>query len=183
MKRKEADSKSFEGERVKPKRLPSAKSKVVSLLARREHSQHELKAKLIQRGYSAEEAGDAIQWAASHQFQSDERFAHSLFRRRAPTFGDRAIQAELSQHGLSATPLDPIENTEPACETERALAWIKRRKASSLEALFMNNDSTDPGELLKLKSSVFRALGSRGFDFSHIDQAWRRILDEFNSNA
>lgn len=183
MKRKATDSKSVDGERFKQKRLPSAKSKVVSLLARREHSQQELKAKLTQRGYTDEEASDAIRWAASHQFQSDERFALSLFRRRASTFGDRAIHAELGQHGLSSSQLVPIDTAEPVCEIERAMAWIKRRKAAALHALQAEHDSIDSAELLKIKSSVFRALGSRGFEFSHIDQAWRRILGEFNSNA
>ena len=183
MKRKAGDSKSVDGERVKQKRLPSAKSKVGSLLARREHSQHELKAKLIQRGYTDEEASNALRWAASHQFQSDERFALSLFRRRASTFGDRAIQAELGQHGMSNSHLEADNTAEPICEIERAVAWVKRRKATALDALFANPESTDSGELLKIKSSVFRALSSRGFEFSHIDQAWRRILDEFNSNA
>jgi regulatory protein len=183
MNRKTSDSETAEDRQIKTKRLPSAKSKVLSLLARREHSQQELKTKLVQRGYTEEEAGDAIRWALSHQFQSDERFAVSLVRRRASTFGDRAIEAELSRHGLPAKKLEALDGNDSGSETDRAAAWIRRRKMSALNSLFSTNGMADPNDLFKLKSSVFRALGSRGFEFSHIDHAWRLILDEFNSNA
>ncbi len=168
----------------------SAKSKAIALLARREHSQAELRSKLLSRGYGADEVEDAIQWATNHQFQSDDRFKLSLFRRRAPTFGDRAISAELGQHGLGNT--QSIELEEPltdslASEEDRAYDWIVRRKTSELAVVFnteLNIEATpDPARLLPLKSKVFKGLSSRGFEFCNIDRAWRRILAEFKSNA
>lgn len=170
-----------------PKRpLASAKSKAVALLARREHSQTELRAKLQQRGYEAEEVEQAIQWATSHQFQSDDRFKLSLFRRRAPTFGDRAISAELGQHGLGD--LKSIEQEESGperleSEEDRAYDWIKRRQSAGLVALFETSDTAEPAQLLTLKAKVFRGLSARGFEFGNIDRAWRRIVAEFKSNA
>ncbi|MCR2746386.1 regulatory protein RecX [Limnobacter parvus] len=168
------------------KPLASAKSKAVALLARREHSQSELRAKLQQRGYEAEEVEQAIEWATSHQFQSDDRFKLSLFRRRASTFGDRAISAELGQHGLGD--LKSIEFDESRAEVfeseeDRAYDWIKRRQLSALASVLDETGSAEPGQLMALKAKVFRGLSSRGFEFGNIDRAWRRILAEFKSNA
>ena len=135
--------------------MASAKSKVVALLARREHSQTELRAKLLQRGYEPTEVEDAIEWATSHQFQSDERFKLSLFRRRAPTFGDRAIAAELGQHGLAGVKSLSNDDSEPqilSTEEDRAFDWIKRRQFSSLESVLGVESAVDQAQLLVLKS-------------------------------
>jgi len=156
------------------------------LLARREHSQSELRTKLLQRGYSPDEVEQAIQWASSHQFQSDERFKLSLFRRRAPTFGDRAISAELGQHGLGdlkSMDTDVEQENVLDSEEDRAYDWIKRRQHAGLQQLFGEGGSSGPQDELALKSKIFRGLSSRGFDFGNIDRAWRRILAEFKSNA
>ncbi|MBU0784034.1 MAG: recombination regulator RecX [Gammaproteobacteria bacterium] len=164
----------------------SAKSKATALLARREHSQTELRAKLLQRGYEVEEVEEAVQWAISHQFQSDDRFKLSLFRRRASTFGDRAISAELGQHGLGD--IKSIETEEQSVdalvsEEDRAYDWIMRRKLSDLSAVFDEDSVINQSRLLTLKAKVFKGLSSRGFDFGNIDRAWRRIIAEFKSNA
>lgn len=172
------------GKRKKPS--VSAKSKAVSLLARREHSQIELKNKLLQRGYDPAEVVEAVEWAQSHQFQSDERFKLSLFRRRASTFGDRAIASELSQHGLDGLqkqPLDAEQDQTVFSEEERAYEWIMRRQTGALSLLLQVPDEADASRLLALKSKIYKALSSRGFEFSNIDRAWRRVLAEFKSNA
>ena len=168
------------------KPLASAKSKAVALLARREHSQTELRTKLLQRGYDSSEVEEAIQWAISHQFQSDDRFKLSLFRRRASTFGDRAISAELGQHGLgNLKSNDQGDEAESALlsEEDRAFDWILRRQYSSLSRVFNDETSADSEQLFALKAKVFKGLSARGFEFGNIDRAWRRILTEFKSNA
>lgn len=168
------------------KPLASAKSKAVALLARREHSQTELRNKLLQRGYKFDEVEEAIQWAVSHQFQSDDRFKLSLFRRRSSTFGDKAISAELGQHGLgelkSLGHEDELENTLSS-EEDRAYQWIMRRQHAAVNLVFSEQAAADPEQLFALKAKVFRGLSARGFEFGNIDRAWRRILAEFKSNA
>lgn len=186
MKSKTANNSSFSASKGSKKPLVSAKSKAISLLARREHSQSELRTKLLQRGYFMEDVEQAIQWANSHQFQSDERFKLSLFRRRAPTFGDRAISAELGQHGLGD--LKSMESAEENdltldSEEDRAYDWIKRRQYTGLQQLFGEEACSTPQEEMVLKAKIFRGLSSRGFEFGNIDRAWRRILAEFKSNA
>jgi len=187
MKSKTQQSKGDFAKAVGPKKpLASAKSKAVALLARREHSQSELRTKLLQRGYEPEEVEEAIEWAVSHQFQSNDRFKLSLFRRRAPTFGDRAISAELGQHGLGdlkSNDQDDEPENPLASEQDRAYQWILRRQHAALSRAFHDEHSPDQTQLFALKAKVFRGLSSRGFEFGNIDQAWRRILAEFKSNA
>lgn len=168
------------------KPMVSAKSKAIALLARREHSQTELRTKLLQRGYEVEEVQEAVQWAIAHQFQSDDRFKLSLFRRRASTFGDRAISAELGQHGLGdIKSIDTEEQSDDALasEEDRAYEWIMRRKLSDLSAIFEEDDVINQSRLLAVKANIFKGLSSRGFEFGNIDRAWRRIIAEFKSNA
>lgn len=91
------------GKPKKPARgKPSAYGKAIGLLARREHSQRELKTKLALGGYAKQEASDAIETLKSSEYQSDTRFAGSLARSRAANgYGPRRIAAELKSHGVA----------------------------------------------------------------------------------
>ncbi len=80
----------------------SVYDKALGLLARREHSARELKTKLAQRGHAAVAAGPAIDCLKDQQYQSDDRFAGSMARRRAAKgYGPRRIEAELKSHNLA----------------------------------------------------------------------------------
>ncbi|HEY1060003.1 MAG TPA: regulatory protein RecX [Limnobacter sp.] len=186
-------------EQVKPssRPLPSAKSKAVAFLSRREHSRKELRDKLLQRGYSIEEVEEAIEWATSRQFQSDTRFGQSLVRRRSSTLGNRAIEAELAQHGLSLqSTVSSVEHpgspgdasAEPpevlASEVARALDWLRKRFSSDLAHLLADQDSPELREnLMKLKAKALRGLGTRGFEFGNIHKAWKSLLAEIQADA
>ncbi|MDX1668905.1 MAG: regulatory protein RecX [Limnobacter sp.] len=162
-----------------PRPKPSAKAKAISYLARREHSRTELTHKLEKAGYEVDQIQEAIDWVTSHQFQSDERFTHSLARRRASTFGDRAINAELAQHGLSgASTIDSSTDESLPGEYERVLQWLSKRYRHKLPDLYEASE-LDQDALFKLKAKAYRALASRGFEFSHIDRAWKDFLREF----
>ncbi|HEX4918475.1 MAG TPA: regulatory protein RecX [Limnobacter sp.] len=175
------------------KRLPSAKSKALSFLSRREHSRLELTNKLLQRGYPATEVEEAVAWAIAHKFQSDERFAISLHRRRASTYGDRAIAAELNQHGLAPTVFSSsvTDQAHPSLsssdellpEAERAHDWIVRRHEPNLRQIFLGQGKPDSTELLALKAKIFRALAARGFEFGNIDRAWRRVISDITRDT
>lgn len=84
----------------KPQR--SADDKALALLARREHSQRELQTKLVQAGYSRDEAAAAIARLAAEHYQDDTRFAESLLRSRvAQGYGPQRLRAELKTHGFA----------------------------------------------------------------------------------
>lgn len=82
---------------------PSAYDRALGLLSRREHSARELKRKLDQRGYDADEGDAAVAALNRDDYQSDDRFADVLIRQRAAAgYGPRHIEAELRQHGIDA---------------------------------------------------------------------------------
>lgn len=179
--------------RAKPAKQPvSAKAKVLAWLARREHSQKELLQKLRRLGYSDEDAQEALAWAMSKQFQSDTRFGQSLIRRRSSNYGDKVIQAELSQHGVSqwpvqkaealSTPDDHVDPNDLQPEQERVYAWLQRRYAWPVEQVLAESDNKKQ-DLLNLKAKAMRALSARGFEFDNIHRAWKRLLLEFESDA
>lgn len=87
------------GSTSKPK--PSAYDKALGLLARREHSSRELKRKLGQGGYQADESREALQRLGDQRYQDDQRFAEMLVRSRANQgYGPLRIRAELQSHGI-----------------------------------------------------------------------------------
>lgn len=83
--------------------------RAVGLLARREHSRQELQRKLVAKGVSPEEAGEAVERLAGQGWQDEQRFAESLARTRALAgYGPVRIRAELGTHGLPEHVVDDV---------------------------------------------------------------------------
>lgn len=79
--------------------------KAIELLARREHSQQELKQKLLQRGFLLDEIECAINHLAESGLQSDQRFMETYVNKRvAAGYGPKQIAAELRQRGILDLP-------------------------------------------------------------------------------
>lgn len=77
------------------------RDRALGLLARREHSERELRRKLVARGVEAEDAEAVVDALASAALVDDGRFAVSLVRRRSEAgYGPRHIAAELATHGI-----------------------------------------------------------------------------------
>jgi len=154
----------------------SARVKVVDLLSRREHSQFEVKQKLLARGYEQTEVNEALAWAITLDLQSDSRFQTSLFRRRSSNYGDKAIEFEFVQHGIKST-LAKMPDEDILSEEERAYQWLLKRN------VFKDMNSKHTGEneqqlLFKRKAKAFKSLSARGFQFNNIEKAWQRIVQE-----
>src|SRR6185437_3208212 len=96
-------------------------------MARREHSQRELRARLEHGGYDEIEAADAIKQLGAQSYQDDDRFAEMLLRARvAHGYGPARIRAELRSHGLAAAAIDKLIAT---CGLDwNALATAQLRK-------------------------------------------------------
>lgn len=112
----------------KPKQdTRSVYDKALGLLARREHSARELKTKLAQRGHAADEAGLAIDRLKHQHYQSDDRFAGSLARRRAAQgYGPRRIEAELKSHTLADAAIRAVIAGLDINWTASAIAQLRR---------------------------------------------------------
>ena len=88
--------------RKRDRNPPSAYEKAIALLARREHSARELKAKLERRGFDSQESAATLKNLQSKNFQDDARFGEMLVRSRiAGGYGPRWIIAELKTHGIA----------------------------------------------------------------------------------
>jgi regulatory protein len=93
------------------------------LLAQREHSRAELRRKLMpmaradvlaKAGEHADAAACAeaaaarvdtlLDWLVAQKYLNEERFIESRVHARAPRFGTRRIEQELSQHGVALDP-------------------------------------------------------------------------------
>ena len=92
-----------------------AYNKGIELLARREHSTRELKAKLARRGVEKDEVDSVLSLLQSKDFQNDARFGEMLVRTRIESgYGARWIIAELQQHGINeAKARELIEAAQP----------------------------------------------------------------------
>jgi len=109
----------------------------LGLLARREHSARELKAKLSARGHAADEANGAIERLQQQDYQSDTRFAASVARQRSSQgYGPRRIQAELRSHGLADATIRAVIEELQVDWIASAAAQLRRRHGAraALEA-------------------------------------------------
>jgi len=100
----------------------------LEFLVRREHSRHELKRKLTDRGAQPDRSEDALDRLVGIGYQDDARFAGTLARTRAfAGYGPRRIRAELATHALSA---EQIAIALATCEVDwpgKARELVARR--------------------------------------------------------
>lgn len=132
------------------------------ILAKREHSQHELQKKLLLR--FPNNHTDIIQilsQLATDNMQSDNRFATAFLRNRlAKPHGKNRIIRELKQKGIKQESIDYAFETEPDIDWFALAKELKQRK-------FGPNAPTNYNE----KAKQFRYLQYRGFNFDEINYA------------
>lgn len=138
----------------------------MDLLARRDHSEKELRQKLKRAKFSPEEIDKAIQYGKENNWLPDtaekalglsDRTADSLHRKKK---GILFINSYLAEKGL------PEVQSNPDLELEKALNLIENKYSFS--------DQLDREEKEKLKSKIGRFLISRGFETSIV----RKVLYE-----
>jgi len=84
----------------KPER--SAYDRALGMLARREYSQRELRARLEHAGCDENESESALRTLQKQHYQDDDRFGEMIVRARVGQgYGPARIQAELRSHGLA----------------------------------------------------------------------------------
>lgn len=139
-------------------------------LSRREHSHHELEGRLQQSGYTQEEIANVLVQLKSKGWQSDQRFAEGLVRKKAIGLGRNLILAQLQAHHISE------EHTKKALELleqndcQRAIDWLEKR-------------SCGKGWTPQNQVKWFRALFSRGFQSDDIKQAMRILKERLQESS
>jgi regulatory protein len=127
--------------------LADATTRAMRLLARREHSERELRRKLAERGVADTDADAALAALKARNWQSDARFAESLVRRRLEAgYGPLVIEAELAAHGIDRAEATSLladqdwngrarevvarrarDGAPDAAARRRLSAWLERR--------------------------------------------------------
>jgi regulatory protein len=153
------------------RRPPSLKARAVALLARREHSRVELRAKLLAAArpdrspgpvmtHNLDTAQDPdpallqaevealLDWLQAHHYLSDARFAESRIHARAPRHGQARIRMELARHGVALE----AEAGRRLRETELARA----------QAVWQRKFGQAPGDARE-RARQMRFLAGRGF--------------------
>lgn len=162
----------------------SLKGRALQLLAQRDQSRVELRAKLLRHaaaearaqahgeavavaGADVGDGGDGRQtevealldWLEANRFLSAERFVESRVHAREARFGNRRIRAELAQHGMAVSPEMALALAES--ELQRAAAVRERRFAGP------------PGSAAE-RAAQTRFLAGRGFSPEVIQRLMRR---------
>ena len=92
------------------------RARVLSALARREHSRHELEQKFLPLAESTQSLAEILDSLQQQGLLSDARFAQSVARTRGARFGVRRIAFELQQKGVTehqaAAVIDQLTQTE-----------------------------------------------------------------------
>ena len=149
----------------------SLKARALQWLAQREHSEVELRRKLLRvaRQRAAAQTNDEgsdtqaaaatdvealLEWLLAHRFLSDARFVESRINARAARYGNLRIRQELGQHGaaLDAASAEHLKDSELA----RARAvWASKYGSLAGEC--------EPASTVVERARQMRFLASRGF--------------------
>jgi len=152
-------------------------SAAVGLLARRSHSQTELRRKLGRRGYDQAEVDAALARLVEKGLQDDRAFAEGHVRRRSRSLGPLALSAELTARGVDRDLAD------------QAMAGFTadRQVASAVKLAERLCGSTRYGSHRELLQSVGAKLMRRGFSMpvarAACDALWLGTSDTLEAQA
>jgi regulatory protein len=132
----------------------------LDFLARREHSEHELRQKLAARAGEEDDVEAVLQQLREERLQSDERFTESYVHHRfSAGFGPLKIRYELRQKGIADSLADPF--LEPLDgEWDDSMRRQRERKfgnaipedyaARMKQARFLQNRGFSPESVMRL---------------------------------
>ncbi len=139
----------------------SLTARAVNLLARREHSQEELRKKLRKAEFEIDEINVVIQKLAKIDLQSDLRFAENYLHYRSQRgFGSQKIKFELNERGVDKQTINAVFEEEDI--DWFFLAVMARNKRFGQKA---PND-------LKDRAKQQRFLQYRGFTHEQINESF-----------
>ena len=140
--------------------------RAVGLLARRAHSQWELRRKLRLKGFGPEAVDTAMARLVELGYLNDSAFAKGLVRRRGSLRGPRALSAELASKGVDRAEADAAV---AEFDTEAQLASATRLA----ERLYARKAGIGYREML---DTVGTKLLRRGFSAPVVREACRSVL-------
>lgn len=142
--------------------LTETRHRAIDLLARREHSEAELRRKLYRKGHAASDIESVILALSQEKLLSNSRFTECYIRhRREKGYGPLRIHAELITRGIPEDMIEhPLNITDNAWFDQAEKAWQKR---------FKNRLPRD----LQERAKQMRFLRYRGFTADHINKIYQ----------
>jgi len=132
----------------------------LDFLARREHSEHELRQKLKSRDHDSDAVDAVLQQLKDERLQSDERFTESYVNHRFNAgSGPLKIRHELRQKGISDLLVDSFleplaDEWEPMMRQQRARKFGESLPADygarMKQARFLQNRGFSPESVMRL---------------------------------
>lgn len=116
--------------------------------------------RLLKKGYTAEEAADALSYVKSFGYVDDRRFACNYVRNFGETRSRKRITFDLRQKGV------PEDLIREALETEETGDPVRMITALLVKKHYDPSDE-DP----KARQRIVRFLASRGFGWNEISEA------------
>lgn len=123
---------------MKPKTTPDPadlRERAVGLLARREHSRHELARKLGQAGFDAGDIATQLDALETRGWLSDRRFAESYVADHRARAGSLKLAHDLRLRGVADAVIAAVLDADRDSELERARAvWEKKFRSAPADA-------------------------------------------------
>lgn len=143
----------------------------VSFLARRDHSVHELRQKLLKKGHDEETLEPVLDELQQRGYLDDRRYAQMILRHHySRGQGPQKIRYLLNQQGISNSMMQDVF-------AEFEADWFELAADTRLRRFGDQFSSEDKQVRFKEKSRQMRFLMSRGFESEHIQYAMS-LLDE-----
>jgi regulatory protein len=141
----------------------------VSLLARRDHSAHELRTKLIKKGHDEELVERVLEELLKKRYLDDRRYAQMMLRHHyVRGQGPVKIRYLLNQNAVSSLIIN-----EAFSEFDED--WFELAKNVRLRRFGEIIKAKDKSEIFKEKSKQMRFLMTRGFDTDQVQYAMAQI--------
>ncbi len=139
-----------------------ARQSALAALARREHSAHELRRKLLDKGHAPDEVAQVLNDLIRAKLLSDERFTQAYINSRVlKGYGPRYIAAALRERGVSGELIQQfVDGNDPVWRQRAAAARRKRFGALPEE--------------YREKACQMRFLETRGFSAEQIRAALKQ---------
>ena len=155
----------WQGNAPDPAKTPCvpARKKALDLLVRMDRSRKGLYERLLQAGYTDEEAEDAVTYAEGFGYINDRRYAEAFIRHSLPGKGRGWILAALREKGVDR------ETAEAAFE--EAVKEAGYDEAEQIRAAAARKYPEDLPEDWKEKRKLIAWLVRRGFSYEAVKEA------------
>jgi regulatory protein len=109
--------------------VTAIREQALRFLARREYSKHQLRTKLIAKGWNKEQIEPVLEDLAKNKLQDDDRYISMYVRHRIEAgYGPRRISAELIKNGIKEIPEELINESSHEWSARLKIVWQKKFK-------------------------------------------------------